>query len=77
MLDHGGIVGCIAVYIIIGFQRRDTKQLRDKQQDLIEYRLNEVERKTDTLDSKMERIIEVLNDIKIELGKLNERTKLN
>lgn len=67
-----GLLGAFAVYLIITAKRNSTKVERDEQISLFEYRLTQMEQQTKTLSDKMEKIVEILNSIKVEMAKLNK-----
>lgn len=67
-----GLLGALAVYLIITVKRNTTKAERDEQISLFEYRLNQMEQQTKTLTDKLEKVVEILNVIKVEMAKMNK-----
>lgn len=74
------ILGCCFIYFKIQSQRKVTKSERDNVQESIELRLTLVEHDVNSLkqqhqlfSSKLDRILEELTAIKVELAKKAER----
>lgn len=67
-----GLLGALAVYLIITAKRNSTKLQRDEQISLFEYRLSQMEQQTKTLSDKLEKVVEILNVIKVEMAKMNK-----
>lgn len=67
-----GLLGALAVYLIITAKRNSTKAERDEQIALFEYRLSQMEQQTKTLSDKLEKVVEILNVIKVEMAKMNK-----
>lgn len=67
-----GLLGAFAVYLIISVKRNTTKAERDEQISLFEYRLNQMEQQTKSLTDKLEKVVEILNLIKVEMAKMNK-----
>lgn len=67
-----GLLGALAVYLIITAKRNSTKVQRDEQISLFEYRLTQMEQQTKTLADKLEKVVEILNVIKVEMAKMNK-----
>jgi hypothetical protein len=67
-----GLLGAFAVYLIITAKRNSTKLQRDEQISLFEYRLSQMEQQTKTLSDKLEKVVEILNVIKVEMAKMNK-----
>lgn len=67
-----GLLGALAVYLIISVKRNSTKTERDEQIALFEYRLTQMEQQTKTLTDKLEKVVEILNVIKVEMAKMNK-----
>lgn len=67
-----GLLGAFAVYLIISVKRNATKLERDEQISLFEYRLNQMEQQTKSLTDKLEKVVEILNLIKVEMAKMNK-----
>lgn len=67
-----GLLGAFAVYLIITAKRNSTKAERDEQISLFEYRLTQMEQQTKTLADKLEKVVEILNVIKVEMAKMNK-----
>lgn len=68
-----GLLAALAVYLIIAAKRNNTKVERDEQITLFEYRLNQMEQQTKSLSDKLEKVVEILNLIKIEMAKMNNK----
>lgn len=68
-----GLLGALAVYLIITAKRNSTKLQRDEQISLFEYRLSQMEQQTKTLSDKLEKVVEILNVIKVEMAKMNKK----
>lgn len=74
------VLGCAFIYFKIQSQRKVTKSERDSSQESIELRLTLVEHDVNSLkqqhqlfSSKLDRILEELTAIKVELAKKAER----
>ena len=67
-----GLLGAFAVYLIISVKRNATKLERDEQISLFEYRLNQMEQQTKSLTDKLEKVVEILNLIKVKMAKMNK-----
>lgn len=67
-----GLLGALAVYLIISINRKDTKLQRDEEYKLIKYRITQVETQTAKLTEKIENVVEILNKIHIEMAKMNK-----
>ncbi len=67
-----GLLGAFAVYLIISVKRTSTKAERDEQISLFEYRLTQMEQQTKSLADKLEKVVEILNVIKVEMAKMNK-----
>lgn len=67
-----GLLAALAVYLIISVKRNSTKAERDEQIALFEYRLTQMEQQTKTLTDKLEKVVEILNVIKVEMAKMNK-----
>lgn len=68
------------LYLIIHFQRNNTKKQRDNVQDSVETRLTLLEadnkllhQQLDSIGSKLDKIIDQLCDIKVELAKKEDK----
>lgn len=66
-----GLLGALAVYLIITINRKDTKLKRDEEYNLIKYRISQLESQTEKLTQKMENVVEILNKIHIQMAKMN------
>lgn len=67
-----GLLAALAVYLIISAKRTSTKAERDEQMALFEYRLDQMEQQSKTLTDKLEKVVEILNSIKVEMAKMNK-----
>lgn len=74
------VVVATVLYIIIYFQRSNTKKSRDVAQDSIETRLTLLEadnkilhQQLDSIGSKLDKIIDQLCEIKVELAKKEDK----
>ena len=67
-----GLLGAFAVYLIISAKRTSTKAERDEQMTLFGYRLDQNEIQTKALNDKLEKVVEILNCIKVEMAKMNK-----
>ena len=67
-----GLLGAFAVYLIISAKRNSTKSERDEQMTLFGYRLDQTEQQTKSLNDKLEKVVEILNCIKVEMAKINK-----
>ena len=74
------VVIAAILYIIIYFQRSNTKKSRDEAQDSIETRLTLLEadnkilhQQLDSIGSKLDKIIDQLCEIKVELAKKEDK----
>ena len=74
------VVIAAVLYLIIYFQRNNTKKSRDEAQDSIETRLtllesdnNMLHKQLDTIGSKLDKIIDQLCEIKVELAKKEDK----
>lgn len=74
------VVIATVLYLIIYFQRNNTKKSRDEAQDSIETRLtllesdnNMLHKQLDTIGSKLDKIIDQLCEIKVELAKKEDK----
>lgn len=68
-----GLLGALAVYLLISIKRSSTKAERDEQMSLFEYRLTQVEQQSKSLNEKLEKVVEILNSIKVEMAKINNK----
>ena len=74
------VVVATVLYIIIYFQRNNTKKSRDEAQDSIETRLTLLEadnkilhQQLDSIGTKLDKIIDQLCEIKVELAKKEDK----
>lgn len=74
------VVVATVLYIIIYFQRSNTKKSRDEAQDSIETRLTLLEadnkilhQQLDSIGTKLDKIIDQLCEIKVELAKKEDK----
>ena len=74
------VLGCCAIYLKIGKDRKQTKEERDNQKDELDKRLTVVEHdvafmkeQNQLLSSKLDRILDELTAIKVELAKKAEK----
>ena len=67
-----GLLAALAVYLIISAKRTSTKAERDEQMTLFGYRLDQMEQQSKTLTDKLEKVVEILNSIKVEMAKINK-----
>lgn len=74
------VLGCCFIYLKIGKDRKQTKEERDCQKDELDKRLTLVEHDVEFMkeqnqlfSSKLDRILEELTAIKVELAKKAER----
>lgn len=68
-----GIIAALAVYLVITNNRKDTKKERDEQMSLFGYRLDQMEQQSKYFADKLENVVEILNWIKVELAKMNNK----
>ena len=68
-----GLLGALAVYLIISVKRNSTKAERDEEYKLLKYRMTQVENQNAKLAEKLENVVEILNCIKVELAKMNNK----
>ena len=68
-----GLLGAFAVYLIISVKRNSTKAERDEEYKLLKYRLDQMEQQSKTFADKLENVVEILNWIKVELAKMNNK----
>ena len=66
-----GLLGALAVYLIISVKRTSTKSERDEEYKLIKYRMTQVENQTAKLTEKIENMVEILNKIHVEIAKIH------
>lgn len=74
------VVVAAVLYLIIYYQRNNTKKSRDEAQDSIETRLTLLEadnkilhQQLDSIGSKLDKIIDQLCEIKVELAKKEDK----
>ena len=74
------VLGCCAIYLKIGKDRKQTKEERDGQKDELDKRLTLVEHdvafmkeQNQLFSSKLDRILDELTAIKVELAKKAEK----
>lgn len=74
------VLGCCAIYLKIGKDRKHTKEERDGQKDELDKRLTLVEHdvafmkeQNQLFSSKLDRILDELTAIKVELAKKAEK----
>ena len=74
------VLGCVAIYLKIGKDRKQTKEERDNQTDELDKRLTLVEHDVDFMKEqnalfgqKLDKILEELTAIKVELAKKAEK----
>lgn len=67
-----GLLGALAVYLLISIKRNSTKAERDEEYKLLKYRMSQVENQNLKLTEKLENVVEILNCIKVELAKMNK-----
>lgn len=68
-----GLLGALAVYLIINANRKDTKLQRDEEYKLIKYRIDQLESQTEKLTEKIESVVDILNKIHIEMAKMSKK----
>jgi len=68
-----GLLGALAVYLIISVKRNSTKAERDEEYKLLKYRMTQVENQTVKLTEKLENVVEILNKIHIQMAKMNNK----
>lgn len=68
-----GLLGALAVYLVININRKDTKLQRDEEYKLIKYRIDQLENQTAKLTEKIESVVDILNKIHIEMAKMNKK----
>ena len=66
-----GLLGALAVYLIISVKRNSTKSERDEEYKLLKYRMTQVENQTVKLTEKIENMVEILNKIHVEIAKIH------
>ena len=66
-----GLLGALAVYLIISVKRNSTKAERDEEYRLLKYRMTQVENQNLKLTEKLENVVEILNKIHIQMAKMN------
>jgi CII-binding regulator of phage lambda lysogenization HflD len=67
-----GLLGALAVYLVININRKDTKLQRDEEYKLIKYRIDQLENQTAKLTEKIESVVDILNKIHVEMAKINK-----
>ena len=74
------ILGCVFIYLKIGKERKQTKSERDNQKDELDKRITLVEHDVEFMkeqnqlfSSKLDKILEELTAIKVELAKKAEK----
>ena len=74
------VLGCVFIYLKIGKDRKQTKEERDNQKDELDKRLTLVEHDVEFMkeqhqlfSSKLDRILDELTAIKVELAKKAEK----
>lgn len=67
-----GLLGALAVYLVININRKDTKLQRDEEYKLIKYRIDQLENQNAKLTEKIENVVEILNKIHVEMAKMNK-----
>lgn len=74
------VLGCVAIYLKIGKDRKQTKEERDNQTDELDKRLTLVEHDVEFMKEqnalfgqKLDKILEELTAIKVELAKKAEK----
>lgn len=68
-----GLLGALAVYLVININRKDTKLQRDEEYKLIKYRIDQLENQTAKLTEKIESVVDILNKIHIEMAKISKK----
>lgn len=68
-----GLLGALAVYLVINANRKDTKLQRDEEYKLIKYRIDQLENQTEKLTEKIESVVDILNKIHIEMAKISKK----
>ena len=66
-----GLLGALAVYLIISVKRNYTKSERDEEYKLLKYRMTQVENQNAKLAEKIENMVEILNKIHVEIAKIH------
>ena len=77
------VLGCCAIYLKIGKDRKQTKEERDSQKDQVDKRLTLCEHdiafmkeQNQLFSSKLDRILDELTAIKVELAKKAEKCSI-
>lgn len=75
-----GIIAAAVVYLVITLQRNSTKKTRNENQDKLETRITLLENdnkmlhtQLDTIGNKLDKIIDQLCEIKVELAKKEDK----
>lgn len=69
LLGPSGLLAAVVVYIVINSQRKETKNERDNDYKLIEYRLSQVENRNDKLEQSIEELQNSIINLTITINK--------
>lgn len=69
LLGPSGLLAAVVVYIVINSQRKETKNERDNDYKLIEYRLSQVENRNDKLEKSIEELQNSIINLTITINK--------
>lgn len=69
LLGPSGLLAAVIVYIVINSQRKETKNERDNDYKLIEYRLSQVENRNDKLEKSIEELQNSIINLTITINK--------
>lgn len=68
-------LGALGGYIKINMDRTKTGQARDKINEMLEYKVTQLEKRADKNDKVFDKILQTLEDIKVEIAKMSGRDK--
>lgn len=74
-LGPSGLLAAVVVYIVINNQRKETKTERDNDSKLIEYRLSQLENRSDKLDTSITELQNSIITLTISINNLMAEVK--
>lgn len=74
-LGPSGLLAAVVVYIVISTQRKETKNERDKNYELLDYRVQQLENRSDKLDKSIEELQNSIISLTISINSLMAEIK--
>ena len=64
------IIGCLILYLIIAYQRKETGQKRDQNANMVDYRLTQLENANGNLNEAIKELQDSIINLTISVNKL-------